>query len=74
MYCRDSLLSACTGRYWEQLPEVKEKEREEKRRSQAATNRLRVQLYQKVAFPDLSVACHVVTLRSLIVFRRCWPD
>jgi len=34
-------------RYWHQLPEVRQKVTQEKRRSEAATNRLRVKLYQK---------------------------
>ena len=35
-------------RYWHCLPEVQQKVRQEKRKSEAATNRLRVKLYQKV--------------------------
>jgi len=37
-------------RYWHQLPEVRQKVTQEKRRSEAATNRLRVKLYQKVCY------------------------
>ena len=37
-------------RAWLQLPEVRSKLLEEKRKSQAVTNRLRVKLYQKVLF------------------------
>lgn len=37
-----------TKKAWERLPEVKKKVEEEKKRSQAATNRLRAKLYQKV--------------------------
>ena len=35
-------------RYWHRLPEVQQKVTREKRKSEAATNRLRVKLYQKV--------------------------
>ena len=36
-------------RYWCKLPEVKQKEQEQRRESQAATNRLRMKLYQQVS-------------------------
>lgn len=36
-------------RYWCKLPEVQQKEQEERRASQAATNRLRMKLYQQVS-------------------------
>lgn len=34
-------------RYWRELPEVKKKAEEERRKREAATNRLRMKIYQK---------------------------
>lgn len=36
-------------RYWCKLPEVQQKAREQKKASEAATNRLRMKLYQQVS-------------------------
>ena len=44
-----------TKKAWERLPEVRKKVEEEKKQSQAATNRLRVKLYQKVCQMEVSV-------------------
>ncbi len=51
MYVLDvmvNMLLSLTRRYWGQLSEVRKHVAEQKRREEAATNRLRVQLYQKV--------------------------
>ncbi len=51
MYILDvmvNMLLSFTRRYWGQLSEVRKHVAEQKRREEAATNRLRVQLYQKV--------------------------
>ena len=44
----DQICVLLVHRYWHRLPEVQQKVRQEKRKSEAATNRLRVKLYQKV--------------------------
>lgn len=45
----DSSIILFYFRNWNNLPEVKAKEKKEKREREAATNRLRARLYQKVS-------------------------
>lgn len=48
---------ASSFRYWEKLPEVKEKERVEKKKAQIRTNMLRVKIYQRVSHFSLQEQC-----------------
>ena len=58
-------------RYWGKLPEVKQKEQEQRRESEAATNRLHMKLYQQVS-QDHSPANTKTICR--LSDRKFWKD